>query len=88
MKTCLNCNKPFHPSNGRLTCSEKCRLERKRRIATVTQRQRRAIKKAQGIPTTREPMYEKQTVFALDRCPWATGMIVEEGRQPNAHLGF
>ena len=88
MKTCLNCNKPFHPSNGRLTCSEKCRLQRKREVAVATQRKYRAARKAQGIPTTREPDFEKQTVFALDRCPWATGIIVEEGRQPNAHLGF
>ena len=88
MHTCIICNKPFHQSNGRLTCSEKCRLQRKSEVAVATQRKYRAARKAQGIPTTREPDFEKQTVFALDRCPWATGMIVEEGRQPNAHLGF
>lgn len=88
MAICIICNKTFHPVNGSLTCSEKCRLKRKRQLALINQRKRRAAKKAQGIPTTREPDFEKQTAFALDHCPWATGMIVEEGRQPNAHLGF
>lgn len=89
MPNCIICNKQFKARNSvaALCGSAKCKRARRLELARASYHQRSAEKKALGL-AVREPMFEKQTVFALDRCPWTSGAVVFEGRQPDPHLGF
>ena len=81
MPTCIICKKEFKPRNTlQVTCGNPdCSYERNLTMA----RERKARLRA-ARPTISTPARK----FSLESCPFSTGALRFDGRQPDFELGY
>ena len=89
MPTCSICQNPIPSGKGlKATCgAEPCRRAHKLKISN----QSRARKRAELGPEYRrreKPRGSSIQGFALNYCPFSTGAVQLEGRQPDFEIGF